>query len=364
MTKLGPGWHVSGSGTILKRGFDLRDTGTTPLAGVVPVGPTTGDVDETGLIPNAYLVKSLSDKLSLGLGLGSTFGSVTEYDPAYFGRFSGISIDYKQTNLNPSIAYQATDEVSIGFGFNIAQAEASLVQAVPPLGGIPANATGEIDVDATATGFNLGALFEPRDGLRFGIAYRQAMDFDLEGEQTISAINLRRDVEAQLEAPASLSFSAMGKIAPRTDLLFDFTRTYWSGLQTLTAQVSGTNTNAAAPIRFNFEDSNRIALGVRHQYNDRLSVRAGIAYDHTPVPDAASRTVTLPDSDRLWLALGARIGLSKTSSLDIGFAYLRLAKTNIDRVVTTPDETTALQRIRADVEADAMLLSVQYNIRF
>ena len=50
--------------------------------------------------------------------------------------------------------------------------------------------------------------------------------------------------------------------------------------------------------------------------------RFGLAYDQTPVPDAAYRTARIPDADRTWLAVGGQCRLSQKSAVDFGYAHL------------------------------------------
>ena len=51
-------------------------------------------------------------------------------------------------------------------------------------------------------------------------------------------------------------------------------------------------------------------------------LRAGIAYDNTPVPNAEYRLTSLPDNDRTWLSVGVQWKPTKTSALDVGAAYI------------------------------------------
>ncbi len=64
-----------------------------------------------------------------------------------------------------------------------------------------------------------------------------------------------------------------------------------------------------------------MGLGVTYAARDTLTLRAGVAYDKSPVKDKF-RTVRVPDSDRVWLAVGAGYRLSESLSVDIGYAHL------------------------------------------
>jgi long-chain fatty acid transport protein len=147
-------------------------------------------------------------------------------------------------------------------------------------------------------------------------------------------------------------------------MLGDFTWNGWSSVKQLTAVSAVNGAQVAAPLRYNMENSWRVGLGAKYQYNDAWNLRFGIAYDQTPVPNAESRTMTVPDSDRTWLSFGARYKLSPQSSVDMGYAHLFFKNTNTNRAVMTTTETATLQTVRGNFKTHANLLSVQYNHSF
>jgi long-chain fatty acid transport protein len=73
--------------------------------------------------------------------------------------------------------------------------------------------------------------------------------------------------------------------------------------------------------------------------------------------------MTLPDSNRSWLAVGARYTLDKQNSIDIGYAHVFFADANTARAVTSSAGTT-VQTVRGSFDARADLLSVQWNRSF
>ncbi len=55
-----------------------------------------------------------------------------------------------------------------------------------------------------------------------------------------------------------------------------------------------------------FDDSWRYSIGANYKLNDRWVLKGGVAYDETPVKGATTRSVRLPDNDRIWVSLGGR----------------------------------------------------------
>ncbi len=65
----------------------------------------------------------------------------------------------------------------------------------------------------------------------------------------------------------------------------------------------------------------RYALGMTYQVAPKWQLRSGIAYDESPVP-AANRTISIPDSDRIWYSLGVGYQYSKALSVDVGVTLI------------------------------------------
>jgi len=370
MTYLPQGHSISLGGTAINRSVKFNDTGTSrmpvinPLTGAPtgafhPLGDNGGNGGGTGLAPGMYYSYSVSDALRVGLGFSVTYGSETEYSDNFAGRFSGRYTSIHQLNLNPSVAYKVNDKVSVGFGLNYAKSEIEFRQNAPFVGA----PLGMLKGDDTAWGWNAGAMFQLSPQTRLGLSYRSTIKFDLEGKQTIAApLNVDRGITAKLETPDTFSLALSQKIGDRLELLADATWNGWSSLKALEPMVG--SARATAPLRYNFKDTWRFGLGAKYQLNDAWNLRAGIAFDQTPVPDEASRTMTVPDSDRTWLAFGARWKMNPNTSIDMGYAHIFFQDVKTARAVMNTTETATLQTVRGDFKTHAHLFSVQMNYHF
>lgn len=355
MTYLPEGHSLSVAGTVLSRSIDFNNGGTTAMPGFA-LGSNGGDGGGLSLIPAAYYACSISPRLRIGVGLSPTFGNKTEYDESFIGRFSGYFAELKQINLNPSIAYKLNDTVSLGFGLNYAHNEVEFRQMVPV--GPATQRIATLEGDDTAWGYNLGAMFQFTSDTRLGLAYRSRIKFQLEGTQNVQGVIVNRPIKAELETPDSLSLALHHRLNERWDLLADATWTQWSSIKTVTAKDAATGATAATLV-YNFRDTHRVGLGANYRMNDAWKLRFGIAYDKTPVPGDVDRTMTLPDSDRTWLSLGARYTLSPQSSLDLGYSHIFFKD--------APTAKTAApfpQTILGNFDTSADLFSVQYNAHF
>lgn len=81
------------------------------------------------------------------------------------------------------------------------------------------------------------------------------------------------------------------------------------------------------------------------------------------MPNKVDRTVRLPDTDRYWVAFGARYFFSPNSSIDVGYAHIFFEKGKIDRRTLLSGTPTG-QFVRGEFETSANLLSAQFNHTF
>ena len=106
-----------------------------------------------------------------------------------------------------------------------------------------------------------------------------------------------------------------------------------------------------------FENSLRSAVGISYKVQDVLTVRAGIAYDESPI-EQAYRSISIPDSNRIWYSTGLSYHFKNASSFDLGMSFIKGEEVEFTE---TDDAGQAWQFIS---KGDATLVSAQYNYRF
>jgi long-chain fatty acid transport protein len=285
--------------------------------------------------------------------MNAPFGLATEYDRTWAGSTQAIKSELKTVNLNPSIAWKASNALSLGAGASVQYAEATLTSAV---------ATGaivEIKGNDYSFGFNLGALWKLSDATRIGLAYRSEVDHTLEGGLTVSSSTTVTPVTAGVTLPDSASLSLFHKLDSRWDLLADVTWTGWSDFDEL--RIVRPTPLAPLVTPENWSDSYRYSVGANYRLNDKLTLRSGVAYDETPVSDAF-RTARIPDESRTWLAFGAQYRLSSNSALDFGYAHLFVKDARIDKTEPTPGIGNVT--LTGEYDASVDILSAQFTHNF
>jgi long-chain fatty acid transport protein len=391
MARLPHGKHILLGGHLIMPSTKFTNNGSTPAAASNPalVG-SGGDAGSSAFVPNVFFAMDLTPAWSIGLGVNVPFGLKTEYDQDWIGRFQGIESEVKTMNFNPSLSYKLGARASVGFGVSYQRAEIDLVSAVnysgiafgaggagllTAVGGPGVEGRNSTSVDGDAWGFNIGALFDITPATRLGVHYRSSLDYKTDGSTSftnvpaafaavpaLAAATSNGNVKLDLETPASFAISAAHKASERLELLADLTWTEWSRIQQLPLVRTGGAAGGQTldTLSFNFEDTWRLALGANYNLIGPWTLRAGVAYDQSPVPSAEDRSVRLPDNDRYWLTLGATYRPSNASRFDVGYAFVYVE----DADINSNQSARARGIVRGTYEATVNILSVQYQHSF
>lgn len=290
-----------------------------------PLGTDGGDAGQWGVVPNLYLSWAANDRLSLGLGVNAPFGLKTAYDSNWIGRYQALDSEVRTVNINPAIAYKINDVVSVGAGLNYQTIDATLTRAVNfgPFG----EGTAKVSGDASAWGWNLGALFNLGTDMRVGVAYRSQLKYHIEGDVAFNrpagvpnaGAAADGGIFTDITVPESASVSVFQKFNEQWDFMGDITWTRWSRLENLNIYRTGGGTLQLTPE--NWDDTWRFSLGVSYHVNEQWKLRGGVAFDQTPVPDQF-RTARIPDQDRTWLSIGVQWKPTMALAIDVGYAHL------------------------------------------
>ena len=92
---------------------------------------------------------------------------------------------------------------------------------------------------------------------------------------------------------------------------------HWSRIGTSAVNGSPVPTQVA----FEYEDGWFFALGAEYRWNPALTLRAGLAYEISPVTDDV-RTPLVPDNDRIWLSAGFSYNITQQLKLDFGYSHI------------------------------------------
>jgi len=293
-----------------------------------------GDAGVAALVPGLFGTWAIDPQWSVGLALNAPFGLATEWDSPWAGQFHAIKSEIKTLNFNPSASLKVDPLLSLGAGLSYEQMKAELTNAVPgtPSGPLPGGLAGAIQNPVVAKvqgddwgwSWNVGALFDFGQGSRLGATYRAKIRHTLEGDLSYSGAAplapAAQPVRAKVELPDTFSIGGSHQVNAQWRVLADYTWTGWDSIQSLDIDSAATGARLSG-VELRFKNSWRVGAGAEVQVSAPWLLRAGIAYDTSPVRDEF-RTPRLPDSDRTWLAFGVRYQPGPSMWFDAGYTYI------------------------------------------
>lgn len=292
-------------------------TGTTNVA--VGGSSASGDIGQDFLSPATYIVYPVNDRIFVGLSVNAPYGNTTKADPNYQGRVVGVTSRLRTTAVTPSAAYKVTEWFSIGAGVQVQYAVARQYSNIPGVGNV-----GISGADGFGIGWTLGATIVPFKGTQIGIGWRSFIDQQLNGRTVFGPSLQSVDSRGELNLPNRVNLSIRQTITPQLDILGSAEWQNWARIGNARLFNPPPGQGAALSVLpFNYRDGFFFSIGAEYRATERLTVRAGIGYESTPITDAV-RSVTLPDNDRLWLNAGASYQFSDRMTFNASYAYLSI----------------------------------------
>jgi long-chain fatty acid transport protein len=374
-------------GSLLMPHMRLQNASGTTGAGTPIVGSTPGhDVADDVAVAAIYGAARLGEDWRAGIGINAPFGLGTDYPDRWVGRYHAVDSSLKAIDVTPVVAYTPLRGLTFGAGLQLAYTEAELTNAIDfgtigAANGIPGSQPGaqdgfaRVEGDDWRVGYTLGVLAEPIAGTRLGLGYRSKLEHRLKGDadfslrgsapgQAIAAATgafADTGAAADLELPASASVGIHQALGERWAVMAEAAWTNWSAFDELRVEFD----NAAQPdsvTEHKWQDGWFVALGATWKVLDDLTLRAGAAYDRTPVREAYA-TPRIPDGDRTWLSLGIGWTPLPWLSLDAALTHIFVEDTEVRLRAADPGNASRGD-LDADYESSIDLVAVAARLRF
>jgi long-chain fatty acid transport protein len=361
-----PGRQAVGALSLILPSTRFEDSGQSTFSAF----GNGGQGGENAVVPALYGTWQIDDRWSVGLAFNAPFGLATEWDATWAGQFHAVRSEIKTMNLNPTVAYKVSDALAIGAGLSYQRLEAELSNRAVLAPPFPTTAigTGTVKGDDWGWGWNVGVLWSMAPSTQVGATYRSKISYTIEGNLEFSGFPAAvpgRAVRADVELPQTFSLGVSHRLDAKTRLLADWTWVGWDSIEELRIVDKATGASVSNTT-LKFESAWRIGLGAEYMVDSAWLLRAGVAYDTTPVQDAY-RTPRLPDEDRFWLALGARWtpGANAPWWVDVGFAYIWLREASSQLPYPgAPAEEVRRGALVGTYQGHVTLLSAQVGFRF
>jgi len=274
-------------------------------------------------LPATYSSYQFNDNLWFGLGINTPYGFVTSAKQPWAGGIYGQTSKVFSTDINPNVAYKINDMFSVAAGLQVEYFKTRLTSLVPPLGPNYVQLSG----DSWGLGYTLGATFKPLAGTEIGIGYRSRVKQSLSG--SIAAFPAPglvspASIKSNLTLPDEVTVGIQQKINEQLSLSAGFEWTNWSLFNSFPVVVtqagSPYNGKTITSLAFKYRNGWYASVGGAYKWNDALTLKAGLGYEKSPITDI-TRSVRVPDADRIWTSIGASYKYSEKMSFDVSYAH-------------------------------------------
>lgn len=345
------------------------------------------------LVPNMYFVAPINDKFALGGGMNVNFGLKSEYDNKYNGGVFGGTTDLTALNLNLSGSYRVTEGFSAGLGLNAIYAQAKIERRAGIISDAVSRVGTAIDMGLInipneyvptvkvlrhsitskdkiltqlqdkadwAFAWNAGVMYQFNENHRIGLSYHSKVDIDFTDHTATSlqAHRIGQEGGLKLNLPDYLEFSGFHQLTEKFAMHYSYKYSHWSRLKNLYASYHSDGKEAFHKKMY-YRNSSRIALGGTYNVDDKLTLRAGIAYDQAAATEHASAAI--PDTDRMWYSLGATYKFTPNLSVDLGYAYLKGKKVKFTEKQTVASLATVTANYTSKASANLYGLNLNYS---
>lgn len=313
-------------------------------------------------VGSMYLSKDISSKWTAGFGMFAPFGlaanatSFNDSDPPhlkYVGRYAGTRARLESIWFQPTAAYRLTANSSVAFGVALVHTHllieqsilnplddgaefgeevASIIfpgqdktKAARSIARLLPEGRSRLAGTSQSPGYNVGYLYKhPGSKSSVGFQFRSKVTHKLDGrasfafttgyaleqfvgKETIPELFPAQDIKGKFVTPATYSMGFANSCWWNSTIAVQLDIQDYSKFKDV--PVNFTNTvDTATPeeliLPFDFEPSYIVRLGFEKALGDKMTVRAGYSFDHSPVKDASVGPL-FPDSDRNSFTFGA-----------------------------------------------------------
>lgn len=272
-----------------------------------------------------YGAAKLSEKLTIGLGFYTPYGSTTKWDDNWAGKHLIQNISLAAYYIQPTVSYKITDKLSLGAGLVLVEGSVEIQKALPYSTDSYVRLTGS-DFNV---GYNIGMYFQANDKLSLGIDYRSKINMQVEKgsalfsipESLTSVVSKTNKFDAELPLPANLDFGINYQITEKLSAALEIDYVFWGDYQELnfTFEENGEVLDNTNPREY----SNVLIprLGIQYNLNKMFTFRAGGYYDQTPTNENYFNPETV-SLDTYAYSLGISIHAIKNFGIDLTYLGL------------------------------------------
>jgi long-chain fatty acid transport protein len=292
-------------------------------------GTTYDDFASTSISGAFYFGYKVDDKTAFTVALTTPWGTSSDYDKSWDGRYHALETDLAAINLQTMFSKQVSDKLIFSIGPQIQQLMGALSTATPTA--FPNDPASDLvinfDADNMSVGGVLALTYMPTERTTIGFNYTSRIKHTLRGDFTATPTNPTLqdsdDAQAEITTPDVFTLGATHSVSEKLLAHLSVSYTNWSVFKELTVSASDV-IGGAAPfsntVAQDWDDTYMVALGSTYKMSPATTLRGGLSYETGAVENAV-RTPRSQDADRIGLGLGASFMLGAVK-LDLGLNHI------------------------------------------
>jgi long-chain fatty acid transport protein len=332
-----------------------------------------GEMNTWAKLPQFYVATDFgltNSPWRFALGCDIPFGDAANFSNTGPFRYIVTESMMAVVNIQPTVAYQVNDKLSLGAGVNIYYSEIdqkNQAYLVPDFG--PGTPDGHFHFNGSgqAIGATAGLMWKVFPELTLGITYHSPFSISYTGN---AQLNLggsggvsQGPAQLAINFPQSVACGLAWRPIPPWKLEGDVQWTDWATLDKVTIAAPNTAFNNTS-IPFHYQDSWYYEFGTQYEIDPHWTVRGGYIYSQNSVPNSGF-SPTVPDSNRQVFSLGLGYAFNPQLcshplrvTVDLVYQY----SLSQDRNVTIPlgNGTSQSGTWKSDASAAGLTTSVNF----
>jgi long-chain fatty acid transport protein len=327
--------------------------GATGSGGVIGSSGNIGSgiLGSVAPVPASYYSYQWNEMIYLGFSLNAPYGLETK-SGAWVGGPHGFKSRITNIVGTPTIGFKISENLSLAAGVQVSYLDGRLTTAFADT----QTTLTEVEGDDFGVGFVAGLTFDLAEHTTFGIGFRSEIEHTLKGSFSSVALATTTQMTADVTLPAQATVSVSHQLNDQFKVAASAEWTDWSTLQSLIIQTNALGNIAQS---FDWKDGWFFSLGGEYAYNEALTLRAGVAYELTPVTDT-HRGPRVPDNDRVWLSAGATYDWNDWITLHGSYTHIFIKDGNVN----LPATATVPFTLAASFEQSVDIVSVGATMKW
>jgi len=338
-----------------------------------PLYPASADAaSKTFFVPHGYVTyRPENSKFGASLGINSPFGLETDWPTTAPFASSNTFSRINMVMVNPSVAYQISDNLSVAVGVDYANVYKVALD----------NTLQDLHGNGDGWGANASILYRG-DGFNIGINYRSRVKVDLTGNATAkstlallggttsganTSITFPDQVNVGLAVMPNEQWTLSAdvdwvnwKTFKAIDVTYD-SAAYRTAVATLQGAVGSVPTGSTH-LPENWKATVAFRLGAEWKYTQKARVRFGFVYDPTPI-SAVDFSPAIPGNNRQLYCIGYGYDITPATTLDLGYSYVHINQRNQTQSPATPPGAPATVK-NGVYKGDANIIMASVNTHF